>query len=214
MSALAMVVILTVCIVEIFGFTAAIYVMNRKLEELRMEREKYNTGIFQTLSTFLDGLKKKNDRQNQLINEMKSQSKILEKQYESLDEAYDYMNEHYKEICEHYSNLLKCWSGVEERYSDCYEQLKYQNEHFVRIEKCIEEWNQNVWHPIGETSCFDECEDVDISHLVGGTDCEYNYAGECQNEDCPALNMYCTVAKPSDCRYSNIANDPIGDDEK
>lgn len=207
MSAIAMVIILTVGIVEIFGFTAAIYIMTRKLEELRLEREKYNTGIFQTLSTFLDGLKKRNDKQNQLINEMKSQSKILEKQYESLDEAYDYMNERYKEICEHYSNLLKCWSGVEERYSDCYEQLKYQNERFDRIEKFIDEWNQNVWHP-------EEDIDMDISPLVVGEPCEYNYAGECQNEDCPALNTYCTVSEPSDCQYSNLANDPIGDDEK
>lgn len=207
MSAIAMVIILTVGIIEIFGFTAAIYIMNKKLEELRLEREKYNTGIFQTLSTFLDGLKKRNDKQNQLINEMKSQSKILEKQYESLDEAYDYMNERYKEICEHYSNLLKCWSGVEERYSDCYEQLKYQNERFDKIEKFIDEWNQNVWHP-------EEDIDMDISHLVAGEPCEYNYAGECQNEDCPALNMYCTTNDPGSCRYSNLAYDPIGDDEK
>lgn len=207
MSTIAMVIILTVGLVEIFGFTAAIYIMNKKLEELRLEREKYNTGIFQTLSTFLDRLKKRNDKQNQLINEMKSQSKILEKQYESLDEAYDYMNERYKEICEHYSNLLKCWNGVEERYSDCYEQLKYQNERFDKIEKFIDDWNQNVWHP-------EEDIDMDISPLVVGEPCEYNYAGECQNEDCPALNMYCTVSEPSDCRYSNLANDPIGDDEK
>lgn len=184
MSAIAMVIILTVGIVEIFGFTAAIYIMNKKLEELRLEREKYNTGIFQTLSTFLDGLKKRNDKQNQLINEMKSQSKILEKQYESLDEAYDYMNERYKEICEHYSNLLKCWSGVEERYSDCYEQLKYQNERFDKIEKFIDEWNQNVWHP-------EEDVDMDISPLPRACDV-HGYKRDACDED------FCYLHYPSE----------------
>ena len=205
MSAIAMVIILTVGIVEIFGFTAAIYVMNRKLEDLRMEREKYNTGIFQTLSTFLDGLKKRNDKQNQLIHDIKEQSKILKEQYEALDEAYEHMNARYVEICEHYSKLLTCWAGVEERYSDCYEQLKYQNERFDRFEKYIDEQRKNFWQT-------EEDIDMDISHLVGGESCKYNYAGECQNEDCPALNMYCTVNDPENCRYSNLGYGLIGND--
>lgn len=56
---------------------------------------------------------------------------------------------------------------------------------------------------------------MNISPLVGGQTCKYNYAGECQNEDCPALNMYCTANEPSECQcqYSNFANDPIGDDK-
>lgn len=207
MSTIAMVIILTVGLVEIFGFTAAIYIMNKKLEELRLEREKYNTGIFQTLSTFLDRLKKKDWQQMTIVNEISKQYDILREQYETLDKAYEHMNTRYMEICEHYSKLLTCWAGVEERYSDCYEQLKYQNERFDKIEKFIDEWNQNVWHP-------EEDIDMDISPLVVGEPCEYNYVGECQNEDCPALNMYCTVSEPSDCRYSNLANDPIGDDEK
>ena len=178
MSTIAMVIILTVGIVEIFGFTAAIYVMNRKLEELRMEREKYNTGIFRTLSTFLDGLKKRNDKQNQLIHDIKEQSKILKEQYEALDEAYDYMNERYREICEHYSNLLKCWNGVEERYSDCYEQLKYQNERFDKIEKYFEEQRQFIWHP-------EEDIDVDAPSLVTRKMCEYNYfPKDCWDKNC------------------------------
>lgn len=183
MSTIAMVIILTVGIVEIFGFTAAIYVMNRKLEDLRMEREKYNTGIFQTLSTFLDGLKKRNDKQNQLIREIQEQSKILKEQYESLDEAYDYMNERYREICEHYSNLLKCWNGVEERYSDCYEQLKYQNERFDRFEKYIDEQRKSFWKT-------EEDSNVDISPLPLVTkDCWdknwecFHFTGSCPFEE-------------------------------
>lgn len=183
MSTIAMVIILTVGIVEIFGFTAAIYVMNRKLEDLRMEREKYNTGIFQTLSTFLDGLKKRNEKQNQLINDIKEQSKILKEQYEALDEAYDYMNERYREICEHYSNLLKCWNGVEERYSDCYEQLKYQNERFDRFEKYIDEQRKSFCQT-------EEDADMHISPLVTRKKCEYSYfPSECWDKNCEHFHV-------------------------
>ena len=193
-------------VIELFGFATLAFVVYVSNKDLKLEREKLNDNLIQNLGLFFDGLKRKDEQQKIVIEEISKQNDILKEQYEALDEAYDHMNERYMEICEHYSKLLTCWAGVEERYSDCYEQLKYQNERFDKIEKFIDEWNQNVWHP-------EEDIDMDISPLVGGQVCKYNYAGECQNEDCPALNMYCTTIDPRNCRYSNLAYDPIGDDK-
>ena len=181
--------------------------MKKKIEELKIERANLNFSLIQNFKMYFDGVRKKEQQDTEFIAEITKQNDVLKEQYEALDEAYEHMNERYMEICEHYSKLLTCWAGVEERYSDCYEQLKYQNERFDKIEKFIDDWNQNIWHP-------EEDIDMDISPLVGGQACEYNYAGECQNEDCPALNMYCTVNDPGNCRYSNLAYDLIGDNEK
>ncbi len=189
-------------IIDIFGISAIMIAMHRQFEALITEREKFNANFLQHLAIFFDGLKKKDEQQRAIIQEISKQSDILKEQYEAIDEAYEHMNARYMEICEHYSNLLKCWSGVEERYSDCYEQLKYQNERFDRFDKYIDEQRQSFWQT-------EEDIDMDISPLVGGQACEYNYAGECQNEDCPALNMYCTADDPGDCQYSNLAYEPI-----
>lgn len=162
--------------------------MKKKIEELKIERANLNFSLIQNLKMYFDGIRKKEQQDTEFIAEITKQNDILKEQYEALDEAYDHMNERYMEICEHYSKLLTCWAGVEERYSDCYEQLKYQNERFDKIEKYFEEQRQLL-------------------------SCEYNYAGECQNEDCPALNMHCTANDPMNCQYSKLVYEPIGDNK-
>lgn len=198
--------VICLAVIDIFGLVMNVILMNRQYKNLVMEREKFNANFLQHLAVFFDGLKKKDEQQREVIKEISDQSAILKEQYETLDEAYEHMNARYMEICEHYSRLLTCWAGVEERYSDCYEQLKYQNERFDRFEKYIDEQRQSFWQT-------EEDIDMNISSLVGGEACEHNYAGECQNEDCPALNMYCTVSDPSECQYSNLSKGPIGDDK-
>lgn len=184
-------------VIYILGILIVAVLIHRQSQKLVAEREKFNAKFLQNLAMLFDGLKKKDEQQKAITEDILKQNDILKEQYEALEEAYEHMNARYTEICENYSKLLTCWAGVEERYSDCYEQLKYQNERFDKIEKYFEEQRQLLWHP-------DEEIDIDISHLVGGETCEHNYAGECQNEDCPALNMYCTVNDPTECEHSNL----------
>ena len=188
-------------IIELFGFATLVIVVYVSNKDLKLEREKLNDNLIQNLGLFFDGLKRKDEQQKIVIEEISKQNDILKEQYEALDEAYEHMNARYMEICEHYSKLLTCWAGVEERYSDCYEQLKYQNERFDKIERYFEDQRRNMWYP--------------GTYPIGAFDaiCEYNHAGVCQNENCPALNMYCTSIDPASCRYSNLARDPIGEEE-
>ncbi len=205
MSTITLIIFVAVLVVTVIANDLALTItMKKKIEELKIERANLNSNLIQNLRMYFDGIRKKEQQDTEFIVEITKQNDILKEQYEALDEAYEHMNSRYMEICEHYSKLLTCWAGVEERYSDCYEQLKYQNERFDKIEKYFEEQRQLLWHP-------DEEIDIDISSLVGGErqSCEYNYAGECQNEDCPALNMYCTIDDPGDCQYSNLAYEPI-----
>ena len=109
--------------------------MKKKIEELKIERANLNFSLIQNFKMYFDGIRKKEQQDTEFIAEITKQNDILKEQYEALDEAYEHMNSRYMEICEHYSKLLTCWAGVEERYSDCYEQLKYQNERFDKIEK-------------------------------------------------------------------------------
>ena len=184
-------------IIELFGFAALIVAVCAFIKKLKFEREKLNDNLIRNLGLFFDGLKMRDEKQKIIVAEISKQNDILREQYEALDEAYEHMNARYMEICEHYSKLLTCWAGVEERYSDCYEQLKYQNERFDKIEKFIDDWNQNVWHP-------EEDIDMDISSLVGEERCKYKCAGRCRNEDCPAFKAYCTIDDPRVCQYSSI----------
>ena len=183
--------------------------MKKKIEELKIERANLNFSLIQNFRMYFDGIRKKEQQDTEFIAEITKQNDILKEQYEALDEAYDHMNERYMEICEHYSKLLTCWAGVEERYSDCYEQLKYQNERFDRIERYFEDQRRNMWYPgTYPIGAFDAYSFVGENPI-----CKYNHAGECQNENCPALNMYCTSIDPASCRYSNLARDPIGEEE-
>ena len=201
-------IIAVVCltIINIIGMISIMVTMYRQYDSLINEREKFNSNFLDHLGLFFDGLRRKDEQQKAVIEYILKQNDALKEQYESLEKVYEHMSARYTEICEHYSKLLGCWAGVEERYSDCYEQLKYQNERFDRIEKYIDEQRQSFWQT-------EEDIDMNISSLVGGEACEHNYAGECQNEDCPALNMYCTVSVPCECQYSNLSEDPIGDDK-
>ena len=192
--------------INIIGMISIMATMYRQYNSLIKECEKFSSNFLDPLDLFFDGLRKKDEQQKAVIEDILKQNDALKEQYESLEKVYEHMSERYTEICEHYSKLLTCWAGVEERYSDCYEQLKYQNERFDRIEKYIDEQRQSFWQT-------EEDIDMDISPLLGGEACEHNYAGECQNEDCPALNMYCTANDPSECQYSNLSEDPIGDDK-
>lgn len=126
-------------VIDILAMLMIAVFMNRQFNNLIAEREKFNDNFIQHLGLFFDGLKRKDEQQRIIVQEISKQSEILKDQYEALDEAYEHMNARYMEICEHYSKLLTCWAGVEERYSDCYEQLKYQNERFDKIEKFIDE---------------------------------------------------------------------------
>ena len=121
--------------IELFGFAALITAVCASIKELKFEREKLNDNLIRNLGLFFDGLKMRDEKQKVIVAEISKQNDILREQYEALDEAYEHMNSRYMEICEHYSKLLTCWAGIEERYSDCYEQLKYQNERFDRFEK-------------------------------------------------------------------------------
>lgn len=196
-------------VIELFGFATLAIVVYVSNKNLKLEREKLNDNLIQNLGLFFDGLKRKDEQQKIVIEEISKQYDILKEQYEVLDEAYEHMNARYMEICEHYSKLLSCWGGVEERYSDCYEQLKYQNERFDKIERYFEDQRRNMWYPgTYPIGAFDAYSFVGENPI-----CEYNHAGECQNENCPALNMYCTSIDPASCRYSNLARDPIGEEE-
>ena len=184
MNTTAFLVIFT--IIELFGFATLAIVVYVSNKALKLEREKLNDNLIQNLGLFFDGLKRKDEQQKIVIEEITKQNDILKEQYEALDEAYDHMNERYMEICEHYSKLLSCWGGVEERYSDCYEQLKYQNERFDRIERYFEAQGQLAWYP-------------EVYPM--GPFCAYNNDGKCQNENYPAIfeNKYCMYYDPRMC---------------
>ena len=145
-------------IIELFGFAALIVAVCASIKKLKFEREKLNDNLIRNLGLFFDGLKMRDEKQKTIITEISKQNDVLKEQYEALDEAYEHMNSRYMEICEHYSKLLTCWAGVEERYSDCYEQLKYQNERFDRFEKYIDEQRKSFWQT-------EEDADMNISPL-------------------------------------------------
>lgn len=134
MTVLAIILII-VGLFEIFGFTAALLLLRNKLKEFIQAGEEFSNNFLRNYALTRNDDTERYRNQINLLTDMAKQSDVLREQYEALDEAYDVMNDRYRNICEQYAKLLEACSAAEERYSDCYDQLKYQNERFDRIEK-------------------------------------------------------------------------------
>lgn len=177
------IILIVIWILEIFGFTAALFMLKARLEDIRLTNEKFSTTFLQYFESFTAVAKALDDKLALIMENSNKQIAILEKQYEAIDGAYEIMSERYRVIGENYTKLLECWKNVEERYSDCYEQISEMNKHIGSLAHVMEQ----------------------IALSEEPVDCSFNFAGECQNEECPALNMHCTVGDPKICRYSNLA---------
>ena len=135
MKKLIAIILIVVGLLEIFGFTAALLLLKNKLEDFRLVGEQFGNTFLRNYAFTRSDQKEVNDKQWKHLAEMAQQADILKEQYEAIDAASDVMNERYLVISDNYKKLLDAWEKVEERYSDCYEQLKYQNEQFERLEK-------------------------------------------------------------------------------
>ena len=196
MNMTVLAIILSVAaIVEIFGFTAALLLMSARMKELRMERETFNNDILQRVGIMMNAMQRHDDKSIEILKAIAghhekiiTQYNTMMEEYKSLQESYNYILESFRETCEHYRKLLQAWKNVEERYSDCYEQLDQMN-------KKLDGFEEKYWKP--DNLHFD------FPDIYKTKDCKYNYGGECQNEDCPALNMYCTAEDPRSCKFSD-----------
>ena len=200
MYILAMAVVI-IGLLEVIGFLFALCYFKKKLDLLCQERTKFNSGVLETISPFLDRVNKRDDIYKNLIQNSTKTIKVISEQYEMMKdsftlicEAYQQQEKAYTILGDHYSKLLTAWSKIEDRYSDCYELIKQMNDRLEKFEKLY--WNPDL--------------DSDMLGDILLTNCKYNTGGECQNEDCPALNMYCTVNDPKECKYSDISGYPKG----
>ena len=209
MNMTVLAIILSVAaVVEIFGFTSALLLMSARMKELRMEREQFNSDILQRVKIIMDAMQRRDDRSIEILRAIAghhekiiTEYNTMMENYESLQQSYNYILESFRETCEHYRKLLEAWKNVEERYSDCYEQLDQMN-------KKLDFMAEHYWNP------DDDCEVLASQFLdIPAKDCKYNYCGECQNEDCPALNMYCTAGDPKECKYSDMSGYSFDEDK-
>ena len=192
------IILVIVALIEIFGFIIALIMLQNQIAQLKNQQAYFQEHVLSATKTFADVTREQIDKQTEIVVSLTSMYKnILESyeffrnQYNGMLEQYRYITDGFTTMGDHYHKLLDAWKNVEERYSDCYDQLDQMN-------KKLDGFEQQYWKP--DILNLDFKFDPDIYKTK---DCKYNYCGECQNEDCPALNMYCTAEDPQSCEYSD-----------
>ena len=139
------IIMIAVALVEIIGFIVALVMLESKLNDLKLEREKFNTGVIDVIKTFLDHVKKLESNRDKFMKIMIDQNAAIAEQYKTLNDTYTAIGKQYETINDHYSKLLHAWGEIEERYSDIYEQIDDLRKSFEKLEKTIVFNSNTFW---------------------------------------------------------------------
>lgn len=139
------IIMIAVALVEIIGFIVALIMLETKLNELKLEREKFSKGVLDVIKPFLDNVKTMEDNHNKFTKIVADLSNAQIERYEVMNKNYYALNKQFETMNDHYSKLLHAWGEIEERYSDVYEQIDNLRKSFEKLEKTIVFNSNTFW---------------------------------------------------------------------
>ena len=138
-------ILISVGLIEIAGFIIALCTLTGILKSFQKEQDEFKANTLDNLSDYLQLAKRTDKSSQEIFDVISQQNNLICEQYQTLISQYKLMSEvfktqedRYTTICDHYSKLLNAWKNVEERYSDCYEQLKIQSESISQLKETMD----------------------------------------------------------------------------
>lgn len=174
------VTLIIAALMETLIFIIALGKISSKLDEIKTEREKFISGIIESLSLYLNRIKEYELRRDNTLKE-------VNKKLEEANENNKKVTEAYKEVVEVLHELLDDFRETNTQYSNLYDQLALINKKLERTEGKID----RMIFPVALCEYYKEdgkCTEVDALEEYGydistvGL-CEYCRDGYCTYTD-------------------------------
>ena len=173
------VTLIIAALMETLIFIIALGKISNKLDDIKTEREKFISGIIESLSLYLNRIKEYELRRDNTLKE-------VNKKLEEANENNKKVNDTYKEVVEVLHELLDDFRETNTQYSNLYDQLALINKKLERTEEKID----RMIFPVALCEYYEDgkCTEANILEEHGydistvGL-CEYSRDGYCTYTD-------------------------------